>query len=41
MQQISFSELAYTHKERFLTEMNDLLPWKHFQAHRAKVSQTG
>ena len=35
MQQISFSELAYTHKkkttrkERFLTEMNDLLPWKH------------
>ena len=35
MQQISFSELAYTHKkkttrkERFLAEMNDLLPWKH------------
>ena len=34
MQQISFSELAYTHKkkttrkERFLAEMNDLLPWK-------------
>ena len=35
MQQISFSDLAYTHKkkttrkERFLAEMNDLLPWKH------------
>jgi IS5 family transposase len=35
MQQISFSELAYTHKkkttrkERFLAEMNDQLPWKH------------
>ena len=35
MQQINFSELAYTHKkkttrkERFQAEMNDLLPWKH------------
>ena len=34
MQQINFSELAYTRKkkttrkERFLTEMDDLLPWK-------------
>ncbi len=33
MQQISFSDLACTHKkrttreERFLAEMNDLLPW--------------
>ena len=33
MQQINFSNLAYTHKkkttrkERFLAEMNDLLPW--------------
>ncbi len=35
MHQMSFSDLAYTHKkkttrkERFPAEMNDLLPWKH------------
>ena len=35
MQQIRFFEPAYAHKkkttrkERFLTEMNDLLPWRH------------